>query len=100
MAKKQELFFVLGVAVPHERVARVGTFTDRDRYVIGVFETQEIAVNTITEGKWEFPYLAIESTRLGTQGERKLLRWYSTTDGKAESCETPTDMRGLRSLTY
>lgn len=100
MAKKQELYLVLGIADPHERVARVGTFASRDHYVIGVFDSQEIAVKTITDGNWEFPYLAIESTRLGTQGDRKLLRWYATTNGKAESCNTPDDMRGLRSLTY
>lgn len=100
MSKKQELFFVLGVAEQHSRVAKSGTYTARDCFVIGVFETEEAAVKIVTEGQWDVPYMAVERTVLSAQGNRKLLRWYSVDDGKAEACNAPDDMRGFLSLTF
>jgi len=101
MAKKQDLFLLIGVAEPHNRLNKLGdAFTERDSYVVGIYPTESETIEVIRAGKWDFPYLAIESTKMSTQGNRKIVRWYSTADGIPEACDPPEDLRSIASLTY
>ena len=90
---------VVGVDQEHQRVSRAGTtFTSRDHFVAGTFSSHTNAIAFVKSEDWNCEYVAIEETKLDKTNTRKIVNWYTISDGIAESTKAPAGFENIKNF--